>query len=365
MLKKYIQYIKESSSYRYPYSRIMILINSIDDYYKVLNFVEDNFNIEINLIRDDEYFRNPYINLNHILLSVPLLYLIIRKERHKIDDVDILRFYSTEISNINELLEIINDNVGSYYFNEKDILSIDDLNVVISLLKTGKKDTYNYLYNKEKINVYESLLDKLKGPNEEEILKAIKEKTGKILEQAVINGNIEIVKKIFETVDNISKDDKNYAMWYACQYNKYDIVKLLNDYGVNINMEVASNKGYVDILQLGLDRGQIFIKTNILKGSVNGGNLSSFKFIFDKCDINKTDVLPVILHVIRLTGGLNDNGSELFLRRVEMINIILNSFSFNIEELNKFVESANENNSFTIKEHIKEYIKKYIDKLTK
>lgn len=214
----------------------------------------------------------------------------------------------------------------------------------------------------KKYNIFkESLLDKLEGPNEEEILKAIKEKTGKMLEQAVINGNIEIVKKIFETVDNISKDDKNYAMWYACQYNKYDIVKLLNDYGVNINMEVASNKGYVDILQLGLDRGQIFIKTNILKGSVNGGNLSSFKFIFDKCDINKTDVLPVILHVIRLTGGLNDNGSELFLRRVEMINIILNSFSFNIEELNKFVESANDNSSFTIKE----YIKKYIDKLTK
>lgn len=166
MLKKYNQYIKESSNYRYPYFRIMILINSVDDYYKVLKFVEDNFNIEINQTRNNEYFRNPDINLNHILLSVPVLYLIIRKEKDKINDVEILRFYSTEISNINELLKIINDNVGSYYFNEKDILSIDDLNVVISLLKSGKKDTYNYLYNKEKINVYESLLDKLEGSNE-------------------------------------------------------------------------------------------------------------------------------------------------------------------------------------------------------
>lgn len=236
MLKKYNQYIKESSNYRYPYSRIMILINSVDDYYKVLKFVEDNFNVEINLIRNNEYFRNPDINLNHILLSVPVLYLIIRKEIDKIDDVDILRFYSTEISNINELLEIINDDVASYYFNEKDILSIDDLNVVISLLKTGKKDTYNYLYNKEKINVYESLLDKLKGPSKEEI------------KNKFLNGEIDIVKyneyckennlkepSSEELLSILSKQNPEKILYTSIKIDFFDGIKyVLNDKKVKI-----------------------------------------------------------------------------------------------------------------------------------
>ena len=36
MIKKYNEYIKEGFTNRYPFERIMILINNVDEYYKVL-----------------------------------------------------------------------------------------------------------------------------------------------------------------------------------------------------------------------------------------------------------------------------------------------------------------------------------------
>ena len=74
------------------------------------------------------------------------------------------------------MLKVINDTVGSYYYNEKDILTLKDLKSIKQLLLYGRKNDFYYMYNKPKENIYESLLDKLEGPNAEEVLDGTKDK---------------------------------------------------------------------------------------------------------------------------------------------------------------------------------------------
>ena len=61
--------------------------------------------------------------------------------------------------------------MGYRYLNLDDVLKIYELSSILSLLKSGEKNMFNVIYNKKNKLVYESLLDKLKGPDEKEVWK--------------------------------------------------------------------------------------------------------------------------------------------------------------------------------------------------
>ena len=71
----------------------------------VFDFIENEFDIEINKIRSDETLINT--NLIHIALSVPNLYNALNGVFRSIDETDILRFYSTQFNNIDSMLKVI------------------------------------------------------------------------------------------------------------------------------------------------------------------------------------------------------------------------------------------------------------------
>lgn len=255
----------ESLNYKYPYERIIILINGIVDYHSVFDFIENEFDIEINKIRSDETLINT--NLIHIALSVPNLYNALNGVFRSIDETDILRFYSTQFNNIDSMLKVINDNVGSYYYNKKDILTLKDLKSIKQLLLYGRKYDFYHMYNKPKENIYESLLNKLTGPTEEDIWnfletnnkynpeyyiidaarlnflpgvkKGVEELNGDInygdnLTTAIKNNNDELFYYLIAHGANPSKFC-NSSLIEGIINNRLDLVKILIEHGADIN----------------------------------------------------------------------------------------------------------------------------------
>lgn len=212
----------ESLNYKYPYERIIILINGIVDYHSVFDFIENEFDIEINKIRSDETLINT--NLIHIALSVPNLYKALNGEFRIIDDTDILRFYSTQFNNIDSMLKAINDRVHSYYYNEKDILTLKDLKTIKQLLLYGRKNDFYQMYNKPKENIYESILDKLEGPSKEEVLGGTKDKKLEDRFYFIIKADyFDGFKELLNQLDNRIK----YKLIYFNKEKKYGLFKYI------------------------------------------------------------------------------------------------------------------------------------------
>lgn len=212
----------ENLNYKYPYERIIILINGIVDYHSVFDFIENEFDIEINKIRSDETLINT--NLIHIALSVPNLYNALNGVFRSIDETDILRFYSTQFNNIDSMLKVINDTVGSYYYNEKDILTLKDLKSIKHLLLYGRKNDFYYMYNKPKENIYESLLDKLEGPKAEEVLDGTKDKNLEDRFYFIIKADyFDGFKELLNQLDNRIK----YKLIYFNKEKKYGLFKYI------------------------------------------------------------------------------------------------------------------------------------------
>lgn len=212
----------ESLNYKYPYERIIILINGIVDYHSVFDFIENEFDIEINKIRSDETLINT--NLIHIALSVPNLYKALNGEFRIIDDTEILRFYSTQFNNIDSMLKAINDRVHSYYYNEKDILTLKDLKTIKQLLLYGRKNDFYQMYNKPKENIYESILDKLEGPSKEEVLGGTKDKKLEDRFYFIIKADyFDGFKELLNQLDNRIK----YKLIYFNKEKKYGLFKYI------------------------------------------------------------------------------------------------------------------------------------------
>ena len=80
----------------------------------------------------------------------------------------------------------------------------------------------------------------------------INQYNNRVIKHAVISGREDVVKFV---LDN-GADPVDYALIYACEDNNPGIVKLLLDYGANVDaqdsrcLRIASEEGYVEIVKL-------------------------------------------------------------------------------------------------------------------
>ncbi|BCS82595.1 putative ankyrin repeat protein [Cotonvirus japonicus] len=105
----------------------------------------------------------------------------------------------------------------------------------------------------------------------------------KIIKQAIKCGIIEIIKIVIDK--KISIPDKYFVL--ACQINNYDIVKLLLDYGADVNYQNSQAlyecccEDYYDICQLLLDYGTDITSGRCLIAACKYGSLKIVQLLLD------------------------------------------------------------------------------------
>ena len=359
----YESLIINRETYEYPFKRIMIMCESLNEYIESVKFIENILNIDI------EDYTNQYIDKGIIALSVSKCYDIIdlNYDISEISSWDLFdSFKKRSIDNTNdEFLNYIAKQTSELFFNREDVIrNTSELYKIKKLLINGGVDTFKTIYLKNSEKSYESLLDKLEGPNEKEIKEYFKQNPGKGLIEAAKSNNLELIKEILDDKDirYISFSDKRTAMWYACRNNFYSAVELLKSYNISIDLEVAAEYGYIDILKLGLDKKQNFLETKVLKRAVDGGQLESIKFLFENYKIDKIDNLIVIEHIIRLTNELPKNtyvgeNTEYIPKRIEIFKYIINKFEYSLDKLEDLWGFAQDKGSYTISNYINDIIK--------
>ena len=363
MIKKYNEYIKESVGYRYPFERIFIKINGVDDYYKVYKFIEDNFHFKLNPIREYDTLKD--IPLIHVMLNVEEIYDMRYRGLRRIDETDILRFYSNEYDNYDILFDEIFVNNFSNYINKNDILEIYELSSINSLLSNGSKDVFKHMYLKPKKNVYESLLNKLEGPSFEDVKEYYEKgfKSGKVdlrkyLEYCNDN-NLEIptMKEIEKSYPSVypqellhtsiiannkkgvnlaleNKADINFLaipLFYAIFNNRYDMMKYLIELGADVN----GHNGDPLVHAAKFNRFK-FVKYLLKKGA--NPNLNKQAILYAEQNDDK--------RIINLLNEYKDKLQESLLNKLDGPNEeeIKNKFLSGEINIVKYIEFCKENN---------------------
>lgn len=214
------------SEYKYPYERILIIVESKDDLLKLLEMFKNLFDININI---DHYIANRIIT--HLVLYVDDFYDIVEKKRNNIEYYELFSVFTNDEITVEELIKRINKKIdlgerNKNFYNEKDIVYPYEYKKIKNLLT--EKASFQSIYKKETEKSYESLLSKLQGPSEEEVLKylsSLDEKNRLIV--YIKNNHIEEIKKLLNNY-SFTKKDLEYVI------SSLDIspeaLKLLIDY---------------------------------------------------------------------------------------------------------------------------------------
>ena len=189
------------SEYEYPYERILIIVESKDDLLKLMEMFKNIFDININI---DDNFADRI--KTHLVLYVDDFYDIVEKKRNNIEFYELFSVYTTDEITIEQLIERINKRIDfgdseKTFYNEKDIVYPYYYKKIKNLL--AGKASFQSIYKKEIEKSYESLLSKLEGPSEEEVMKNIENKW--LDEQLAIfinNGYMKGILKIKKMFDD-------------------------------------------------------------------------------------------------------------------------------------------------------------------
>lgn len=189
------------SEYKYPYERILIIVESKEDLLKLLEMFKNLFDININI---DHYIANRIIT--HLVLYVDDFYDIVEKKRNNIEYYELFSVFTNDEITVEQLIKRINKGIDSgervkNYYNEKDIVYPYEYKKIKNLL-TGKA-SFQSIYKKEIEKSYESLLSKLQGPSEEEVMKNIENRW--LADQLAIfinNGYMKGILKIEKMFDD-------------------------------------------------------------------------------------------------------------------------------------------------------------------
>lgn len=296
------------SEYRYPYERILIIVESKDDLLKLMEMFKNIFDININV---EDNFADRI--KTHLVLYVDDFYDIVEKKRNNIEFYELFSVFTTDEITVEQLIERINKRIDfgyneKKYYNEKDIVYPYDYKKIKNLL-VGKA-SFQSIYKKEIEKSYESLLSKLEGPSEEEVLKYLSslDEKNRLIVYIKIN-HIEEIKKLLNNY-SFTKKDLEYII------SSLDIspeaLKLLIDYILK-NFTNFSFEHIFNILLFEEDQLDN-IKYLILKKQRLDYNFDYISYMFkNACNIGGEKYLDFIKFLINNTN-IND----------ELINIGIN-----------------------------------------
>lgn len=301
MIKKYNQYITESSDnkYSYPYNRIMILISSYQDYLDIINYIEKTFSVNINFFYN---MQSPNRVYSHVLLDVDVLYRIMNtyKKDDYVDEDDVIRFYTSRDVHGQDLINEID--ADDDYLNKKDVLNINELNSVMNLLLSGRKYSFNEIYQKNRL-VYESLLDNLEGPSMEDIISKFNHLSiNQQLLTYVKKGEIELIKYAIENGADINYLDINRKITplsLAVTKSNYDVAQYLLENGAkfgikndDIIIHTIDNNPNIDLLKLLIEYGADITtsKSRFLATAAYFGNTEIVDFLLKNNTYNNYEI---------------------------------------------------------------------------
>lgn len=143
--------VYETKEYMYPYERIFIKINDNTDFLKIIKYLNNTF--ELNLDENEDYSNRTYnyVGINARKLSKHLIY----PDAYGVYDI-IKSFDEKYYNSDEEFIENAISDMGSNYLNPNDILTMDKLNSIETLIKYGIKNDIKSLYLRKKELLYES-----------------------------------------------------------------------------------------------------------------------------------------------------------------------------------------------------------------
>lgn len=110
------------SEYKYPYERILIIVESKDDLLKLMEMFKNIFDININI---EDNFADRI--KTHLVLYVDDFYDIVEKKRNNIEFYEIFSVFTNDEITVEQLIERINKRIDfgdseKTYYNEEDIV---------------------------------------------------------------------------------------------------------------------------------------------------------------------------------------------------------------------------------------------------
>lgn len=302
MIKKYNNFINEKiNDYRYPYERIFIFIETLDDFLKIVEEFKKLFNININ-------YNQSYISriTNHLALSVNDFYHIMEIKQLDVNANTLFTCFTYNTMPIDELLDKIDycidiGNIPRNYYNRKDVLYPNNYYRLNELLIL-KNPPFNSIYNKSIENSYESLLNKLEGPSEDDFWNYVKDfNASEMLYKSIKNDFVFGVKKAIDKGAEIKNDD----IFIALSNYSYNVVKYLKS---NFEFHIKKKHINIYIIQLIEDNRLDIIKLfeDVIKEYSKDDD-----YIFRKSlELNKIDIFKYLLNL-----GFNIHNSNEFLLR--------------------------------------------------
>ena len=111
------------------------------------------------------------------------------------------------------------------------------------------------------------------------------------IHDAILEGNVEIVKCIISNIENIFGGDPiEYALHYACEFGKLEIVKLLCHYVDEYAVQLAAREGHYEVVKYLCEVGADIRSNNDLAvqyASVNE-HFEVVKYLIEKgADVSK------------------------------------------------------------------------------
>lgn len=391
MIKKYKEYIKEyikeSLLDKLKGPPIEEVVNNNPDELLKIGIVENNIEY-VKLALENN--ANPFVNNYH-------LFLYDGKDKEII--IDLLFKYSKLPKSVDEFVKILFNNIEPenddngvvkyknkygvlfslnnyleleaqiYYLfrniygkTTKQILSlfITHFNLnefkTINILLLSSFKLQKLLYDNSN-GLNESLLDKLKGPTEEEFLNSIKNiSVEKAFDVSIRNNSLDGVKTIFESGRYISFSNKSYAMTIAQMYKYYDIIDYLNNIqGIKINAEFAAGKGDIKLLEIIKNKKQHLNILHCLKEAAKYGEIESIKFLLNNYDVNDIDLKITIEATTNLYGLNNKLISDD--EKEEIVKYILDNYELSLYQLDSLFYYTQERNAYGIRNIIEKKIK--------
>lgn len=312
----------------YPYSRILIIIRTQNEYEKIISYIEDLIDKKINITN---LFDGRKIEC--VSLKIFRVFSFLNEEELLYDDEDVIDDYELfgrislykDYTTKEELLEYLDILLTPTFYKRGDVLDISNIQAIKSLLLSGKKILkYDSIYKNDNKNVYESLLDHLKGPVEKEVWDGLFKKYNDdyqgILFASAKSDFLDGVKKSLDnicknddfTIQNITRQDyANLLLNDVITYNSLDVLKYLIEeenasvdgyYG--FNLENAASNNHTEIIEYLLHKGANIDINNSgpLYRAITNNNIETVEILLK----NGAKIPQYIINIV-----IKENDSEL------------------------------------------------------